>query len=91
MSDVEVLFQPLRIGDISVRNRMAMAPRTRQRAHLDGTPTDLMVDDYRQRAGAGLLITEGIGPGRNGMGYLFMPCLYTDKHQAGAPALQPAR
>ncbi|MDB5446084.1 MAG: 12-oxophytodienoate reductase [Phenylobacterium sp.] len=83
MSDAEVLFQPLKVGAITVRNRLAMAPCTRQRAHLDGTPTELMVEYYRQRAGAGLLITEGLTPAPNGTGYMFMPGLFTDVHQAG--------
>lgn len=83
MTDVSSLFQPITLGDTRVRNRLAMAPCTRQRAHLDGTPTDLMVDYYRQRAGAGLLISEGISPSIGGNGYLFAPGLYTDAHQAG--------
>jgi len=83
MSDIDKLFQPAAVGDIQVRNRIALAPCTRQRAHLDGTPTDLMVEYYRQRASAGLLITEGISPGIGGNGYLFAPGLYTDAHQAG--------
>lgn len=81
MHDSSILFQPLRLGDITVRNRIAMAPCTRQRAHLDGTPTDLMVEYYRQRSGAGLIITEGISPAAGGNGYLFAPGLYTDQHQ----------
>jgi N-ethylmaleimide reductase len=83
MLDVNVLFQPLRLGNVTARNRIAMAPCTRQRAHLDGTPTDLMVEYYRQRASAGLIITEGISPAAGGNGYLFAPGLYTDRHQAG--------
>ena len=82
MSKFEVLFQPLKVGDITARNRMAMAPCTRQRAHVDGTPTALMVEYYRQRAGAGILITEGLSPSPNGIGYFCMPGLFTDDHQA---------
>lgn len=83
MNDTSMLFQPATLGDTRVRNRIALAPCTRQRAHLDGTPTELMVEYYRQRASAGLLITEGISPSVNGNGYLFAPGLYTDGHQAG--------
>jgi N-ethylmaleimide reductase len=83
MLDSSILFQPIRLGDTTIRNRIAMAPCTRQRAHLDGTPTDMMVEYYRQRAGAGLIITEGISPAVGGNGYLFAPGLYTDQHQAG--------
>jgi N-ethylmaleimide reductase len=82
MSDVGNLFRPLSLGAVSVRNRIAMAPCTRQRAHLDGTPTSLMTEYYRQRAGAGLIITEGISPSAGGNGYLFAPGLYTDRHEA---------
>jgi N-ethylmaleimide reductase len=83
MTDADVLFQPLKLGEITVRNRLAMAPCTRQRAHVDGTPTEIMVEYYRQRAGAGVLITEGIAPAANGTGYFFMPGLFTDAHQEG--------
>jgi N-ethylmaleimide reductase len=82
MVDIEVLFQALRLGNVTVRNRLAMAPCTRQRAHLDGTPTEMMVEYYRQRAGAGLVITEGISPSANGLGYFCMPGLFNDDHQA---------
>lgn len=83
MTMPDVLFQPFRVGDIRLRNRMVMAPMTRHRAHLDGTPSDLMVEYYRQRAGAGLIITEGIWPSPLGQGYLFTPGLVTDAHVAG--------
>lgn len=83
MADSSILFQPLKVGNISVRNRIAMAPCTRQRAHLDGTPTELMIEYYRQRTGAGLIISEGISPAAGGNGYLFAPGLYTDSHQKG--------
>ena len=76
------LFEPWRVGDTPVRNRIAMAPCTRQRAHLDGTPTEIMATYYRQRASAGLIITEGISPSPAGNGYLFAPGLYTDAHEA---------
>lgn len=81
-AQVGALFEPIRVGSMTLRNRIAMAPCTRQRAHLDGTPTDMMVEYYRQRAGAGLLITEGIWPSPEGNGYLFSPGLCTDDHVA---------
>lgn len=83
MTNVEPLFRPLQIGDITMANRMAMAPMTRQRSYLDGTPTAMNVEHYRQRASAGLIITEGIAPSEMGWGYLFSPGLYTDKHEEG--------
>lgn len=84
MSDaLSALFKPLRIGDITVKNRLAMAPMTRQRSTLDGVPTDLNVEHYRQRATAGLIVSEGIYPSAMGKGYLFTPGLHTDAQVAG--------
>jgi N-ethylmaleimide reductase len=77
------LFDPIRIGGITLKNRLAMAPMTRQRSTLDGVPTDLNVEYYRQRASAGLLVTEGIYPSFMGRGYLFTPGLHTDAQEAG--------
>jgi N-ethylmaleimide reductase len=62
---------------------LAMAPMTRQRSTLDGMPTALNVDYYRQRASAGLLVTEGIYPSEMGKGYLFTPGLCNDAQMAG--------
>lgn len=80
---LDALFAPLRVGNVTIANRMAMAPMTRQRSLLDGTPTDLNVDYYRQRASAGLIVSEGIYPGPMGCGYLFTPGLHNDRHVAG--------
>ena len=55
---LDAMFTPLRVGNVTIANRMAMAPMTRQRSLLDGTPTDLNVDYYRQRASAGLIVSE---------------------------------
>lgn len=80
---VEELFAPLQVGRIQVRNRMAFAPCTRQRSDLDGTPNDLNVEYYRQRSGAGLIVSEGIYPDDMGKGYLFSPGLCTEAHVQG--------
>ena len=55
------LFSPIKLGPLTLRNRIAMAPLTRQMAEPDGTPTDEMVAYYARRArgGLGLIITEG--------------------------------
>lgn len=79
----EALFQPIRIGNILVRNRMAMAPMTRQRSTLKGVQTSLNVEHYRQRASAGLIISEGIYPTPMGCGYLFSPGLHNEDQRAG--------
>lgn len=83
MDHVEALFTPLQVGDITIANRMAMAPMTRQRSRLDGVPTDINVEYYRQRASAGLIVSEGIYPGPMGCGYLFTPGLHTDGQLEG--------
>jgi len=79
----DTLFQPLKVGNVTVRNRIAMAPMTRHRSALDGTPTDLNVLHYRQRAGAGLIVTEGTYPCDMGKGYLFIPGLSNASHVRG--------
>jgi N-ethylmaleimide reductase len=79
----ENLFRPLDLGRITIANRVAMAPMTRQRSGLDGVPTDLVVEHYRQRAGAGLIVTEGVFPAEMGCGYLFSPGLRTPAQIAG--------
>jgi len=80
---VAALFEPLRIGDVTIRNRLAFAPCTRQRSNLDGTPNELNVEYYRQRSGAGLIVSEGIYPDDMGKGYLFSPGLCTESHVTG--------
>ena len=80
---LDVLFKPLRIGNVTLKNRLVMAPMTRNRSHLDGVPSALNVLHYQQRAGAGLIVTEGVYPSEMGKGYLFSPGLCTEAHAAG--------
>src|SRR4051812_41705279 len=77
------LFEPLGVGALVLANRVVMAPLTRSRAGEGMVPTDLNVEYYRQRAGAGLIITEGTQPSAVGQGYLSTPGLHTDEQQAG--------
>jgi N-ethylmaleimide reductase len=82
------LFQPLSNGPLSLANRIAMAPMTRSRAH-GGVPNALMAEYYRQRAGAGLVNTEGVAPAPEALGYSRIPGLFDDAQQAGwAPIAQ---
>ncbi len=74
------LMTPGRFGAIDLRNRVVMAPMTRSRANANGDPNKLMVEYYRQRAGAGLIITEGVYPTEVGKGYCRTPGL-VDRHQ----------
>jgi N-ethylmaleimide reductase len=77
------LFDPLRLGDIALANRVVMAPLTRDRAGPQQVPSDLAVTYYAQRATAGLIITEGTPVRPDGHGYIDTPGLHTDAQQAG--------
>ena len=67
------LFEPLRLGDIDLNNRIVMAPMTRSRAGQNDEPTQLTINYYAQRASAGLIITEGVYPSYDGKGYVRTP------------------
>lgn len=75
----EPLFQPIRLGAIEAPNRIVMAPLTRGRATAEGVPTPMMIDYYRQRASAGLIITEATGISREGLGWPNAPGIWTDE------------
>jgi N-ethylmaleimide reductase len=70
------LFSPLNLGALKLRNRIVMAPMTRSRAAVDGLPTAVMADYYRQRASAGMIVSEGIAPSADGLGYCRTPGIY---------------
>jgi N-ethylmaleimide reductase len=78
----DLLFSEYTLGSITMKNRIVMAPMTRSRA-IDNIPNALMAEYYRQRAGAGLLITEGTSPSPNGLGYSRIPGLFTPAQAAG--------
>ena len=71
------LFDPIQLGDIAAKNRILMAPLTRGRSTQEHVPTDIMIDYYRQRAGAGVIITEATGVSRLGLGWPAAPGLWT--------------
>jgi N-ethylmaleimide reductase len=80
------LFQPTRIGDIDVANRIVMAPLTRSRADAangDVPGSTMNVDYYRQRSGAGLIISEGTQISPVGKGYMATPGIYSDAQVEG--------
>jgi N-ethylmaleimide reductase len=77
------LFAPYRLGELELRNRFVMAPMTRNRAGAGGIPTALNAEYYAQRAGAGLVVTEGTQPSAVGQGYPGTPGLHTDEQVAG--------
>lgn len=72
------LFTPAKAGAIEASNRIVMAPLTRNRADNDtGEVSDMHVDYYRQRAGAGIIITEATQISPEGKGYLQTPGIHT--------------
>src|ERR1700743_1420034 len=77
------LFTPVRVGRHTLPNRLVMAPMTRSRAQLDGTPGELAAEYYAQRAGLGLIVTEGTQPSDDAQGYLATPGIYAPAHIAG--------
>lgn len=76
------LFDPYRLGGIKLRNRIAMAPMTRARS-LDTNPNQTMAEYYRQRASAGLIVTEGTPISPEAQGYVFVPGIFTDEQISG--------
>ena len=77
------LFDPIRVGALELPNRIVMAPLTRGRATRDAVPTDLMVEYYRQRAGAGLIISEATGMSRQGLGWPYAPGIWNAAQRDG--------
>ena len=74
------LFQPLKFGALEAKNRIFMAPLTRGRAAEPMfVPNDLMATYYRQRAGAGLIISEATGISREGLGWPSAPGIWSDE------------
>lgn len=72
------LFNPVHAGDLTLANRIVMAPLTRNRAP-NAIPTALMAQYYTQRASAGLLITEATAISQQGQGYADVPGLYAEE------------
>jgi N-ethylmaleimide reductase len=78
------LFSPLQIGELTLSNRIFMAPLTRNRAHGEGfVQTALNATYYAQRATAGLIVTEASQVSQQGQGYPLTPGIYTDAQVDG--------
>ena len=75
--------QPLQIGDVTLSNRVVMAPLTRMRAFEGRAPGDLQVEHYRQRASAGLIVTEATSVTPMGVGYPNTPGIWSAEQIAG--------
>jgi len=72
---MKTLFDPVQVGNLHLRNRIVMAPLTRNRAP-GAIPTPLMAEYYAQRAAAGLIISEATAITHQGQGYADVPGLY---------------
>lgn len=90
MTDPAPLFTPTHLGALTLRNRIVMAPMTRSRAGAGDVPTELNVEYYRQRAGAGLIVTEGSQPSKHGKGYCRTPGIHTQAQIDGWRAVTDA-
>ena len=85
------LFTPLQAGALALRNRVVMAPLTRNRARpADDAPIDLHVEYYRQRASAGLIISEGTQISAEGKGYAWTPGIHSPAQIDGWSAVTEA-
>jgi N-ethylmaleimide reductase len=83
MSTPSKLFEPYKLGPITLPNRLVMAPLTRNRA-VDGlVPSPSAIEYYGQRASAGLLITEASQVSQQGQGYQDTPGIYSKEQVAG--------
>lgn len=76
------LFSSYSLGGLPLANRIVMAPMTRSRS-IGNVPGELVARYYAQRAGAGLIVTEGTSPSPNGLGYARIPGLYSKEQIAG--------
>lgn len=76
------LFNEQKIGSTELKNSIVMAPMTRCRA-IGNIPNELMAEYYGQRAGAGLIITEGTSPSPNGLGYARIPGIFSKQQVEG--------
>ncbi|RYH03020.1 alkene reductase [Salipiger sp. IMCC34102] len=79
MADQDILFSPVEIGALTLPNRVLMAPLTRNRARADGVPADMAIEYYRQRASAGLIMTEATQISEMGKGYIDTPGIHTEE------------
>lgn len=80
---MDEFFSPVELGALKLRNRIVMSPMTRSRAGAGDVPTDLHVQYYRQRASAGLIVTEGVQPSPAGKGYCRTPGIYSPAQVEG--------
>lgn len=80
---MSTLFDPIKVGDLQLPNRIIMAPLTRCRASEGRVPNELMAEYYVQRASAGLILTEATSVTPMGVGYPDTPGIWSDEQVAG--------
>ena len=84
MQSNDILFQPIKIGDIALPNRIVMASMSRARTENPGNiPVALQAEYYRQRSSAGLILSEGTWPSEEAIGAVHVPGLFTDRQAEG--------
>ncbi|MGB7417042.1 MAG: alkene reductase [Thermosynechococcaceae cyanobacterium] len=84
------LFQPLKLGALDLSNRIIMAPLTRGRAGAERLPNELMVEYYRQRSSAGLIISEATQISETAAGWAETPGIYSEAQVQGWQAITDA-
>ncbi|KOQ89323.1 oxidoreductase, partial [Pluralibacter gergoviae] len=78
------LFTPLKLGELTLANRIVLPPLTRCRSEQPGNiPGDMMVEYYRQRASAGFMISEASQIEPRGQGYAWTPGIHSAAQVAG--------
>ncbi|MDP3175260.1 MAG: alkene reductase [Phenylobacterium sp.] len=77
------LFDPLKVGDLTLKNRIVMAPLTRSRSGVERTPGPLVAQYYAQRASAGLILSEATSVTPLGVGYADTPGIWADEQVEG--------
>ena len=84
MRSSDILFQPIKIGDVELPNRIVMASMSRARTDNTGiVPNALQAEYYRQRASAGLILSEGTWPSEEAIGALHVPGLFNERQAEG--------
>lgn len=78
MIEIQPLLTPYQLGNLTLNNRLVIAPMTRSRCNNKfNAPTQLQVTYYEQRASAGLIITEGSQVSKRAVGYVHTPGIYS--------------
>jgi N-ethylmaleimide reductase len=84
MHSSDILFQPIQIGEVELPNRIVMASMSRARTENPGlVPIALQAEYYRQRASAGLMLSEGTWPSEEAIGAMHVPGLFNEQQAEG--------